>query len=266
MSRNNLFIILSPIVLIFIFIVVIFTCQVKTTEEIQLEAPFSLKAKVKPKSVQLSWKWHGSSVGISGFVLERKTENEEYKSIGLTSGFSFEDWQPPLEKIYSYRVTFFQGEDKSLPSQEVKVNLITKVAETAKPTESPKPTGTTTPKITEQTTPQPTLQKIKTTPTPALNLAKPSIVKPFVEEETKTPGKPTPHPFEALYKTVIDTPRNARSGYIWFTPVSSIVYNESEFIIEVHANTGNQRLAAYGFEIKYDKISQIISLKNILSF
>ena len=116
MDRNNLVMIISPIIIILLFILIIFTCQNKPVDEVHLEAPYELKAQAKNNSIILNWKWHGSSVGISGFILERKTGDEGFTGIGLTRGFSFEDWQPPLEKKLVYRVIFFQGDDKSLPS------------------------------------------------------------------------------------------------------------------------------------------------------
>ncbi|MBN2737526.1 MAG: hypothetical protein JXR70_11135 [Spirochaetales bacterium] len=246
MNRNNLVMIISPIIIILFFIFIIFTCQIKTLEKIHLDAPFELKAQVKSNSVVLNWKWHGSSVGISGFILERKTDDEGFRGIGLTSGFSFEDWQPPLEKNHIYRVIFFQGDDKSLPSNEVEVNLVSKEVKVI-----PDPVQTPRPKPINSATP------IKATNPPPRKTEAPNLalgVNNYVEKpiETEKPGKPTAHPFESLYETVIDAPENARSGYIWFTPVASIVNEGTEFFVEVHANTGNQLLAAYGFEVVYN--------------
>jgi hypothetical protein len=55
---------------------------------------------------------------------------------------------------------------------------------------------------------------------------------------------PTPEP------TPIPVPEGA--GEVWLVPASISVSVGSDFSVEVHANTGNQKLAAYGLDVTYD--------------
>jgi hypothetical protein len=63
-----------------------------------------------------------------------------------------------------------------------------------------------------------------------------------------TYGSVTPPPTE----TPTPTPVGGTGGEVWFVPETSTVSLNDEFTVEIHANTGTRRLAAYGFEIAYD--------------
>jgi hypothetical protein len=56
-------------------------------------------------------------------------------------------------------------------------------------------------------------------------------------------GDPTPEPTPAIIPG---------TGEVWFEPEDSEVVNGEKFVVEVHLNSGDQLLAAYGFEISFD--------------
>jgi hypothetical protein len=69
-------------------------------------------------------------------------------------------------------------------------------------------------------------------------------------------GTMTPTPTATLISTETPTPTptpvQLTAGSVWITPVSQIVSTGSNVVFEVHCNTGNQKLAAYGIDIYYN--------------
>jgi len=42
------------------------------------------------------------------------------------------------------------------------------------------------------------------------------------------------------------------AGLVWITPEASSVAHGADFDIQIHVNTGNQKIAAFGFDLSFD--------------
>ena len=77
-------------------------------------------------------------------------------------------------------------------------------------------------------------------------------------ESMKESAEPTPEPTDLPTPLLTPVPSPSLppspndSGKVWFVPGIIEVKVRKLFSTEIHADTGTQRLAAYGFEIKYD--------------
>ena len=89
------------------------------------------------------------------------------------------------------------------------------------------------------------------TPTPT-HTPTPTPVPTVTPTPIPDTGTPTPTPTVTPVSTPLEPPVTDIAGAVWFVPYDQTVDVGDEFTIEVHLNSGTQRIAAYGIGVVWD--------------